>query len=127
MIKAQELRCNNWINIFEKPTPVIGVIGDKVYFVNENGKGDWAYANSVKPIELTPELLGKILNCVKVKGREGIYRMGNLQLLCNTDGRALLYIHYDDGKYCYVREINHLHQLQNAAFIMSDIELEITL
>lgn len=128
MIKATELRRNNWVKIGDIPIQIWG-ISERVA-IPDNGEedgGQYVKTGLLEPIEITPKLLSKIPNCKKVKGKEGIYSLGNLQLMCNNDGKALLYIRHDDNQYCYVREINYLHQFQNAAFMMSDIELEITL
>src|SRR5690606_15277149 len=59
MIKAQELTCNNWIDTINGDEQVVDVLCDSVNTTTlQNGLYD-----NIRPIELTPELLGKIKGC----------------------------------------------------------------
>lgn len=135
MIKAQELRCGNWVKIGDIPTQIWG-ISERVA-IPDNGEedgGQYVQTGMLEPIEITPKLLGKIKG-FNIKLGDGIgMEVGGqgLLLVCysHTPNKVFLMMHDrdDDRVDAIDTEIIYLHTLQNVVYDLSGgTELSITL
>jgi hypothetical protein len=109
MIKANELRIGNWVNIGDLSTTINHIMGDEDYF---------------QPIPLTPEILEKCgFEKVETMGLMEVYQYAGdgLEISIEND------FYYCNGGYtCDVR-LTSLHQLQKLYYAVTGEELTITL
>jgi hypothetical protein len=130
-MEANDLRLNNWILDHENTPRKVAYIGETIGLHNESG-GTQKYQhnpiisgdiNDLKPIELTPELLGKA-GLEKVNDSVTEYE--------NVEHGATVYT-FKNGFEFYLDTwhsgvwIKHLHQLQNLYYALTGEELNINL
>jgi hypothetical protein len=132
MILKNELRIGNYVD-YERTTHVVTRLLE--YFVSHDwyktiGKDDYDTSyDSINPIPLTPELLGK---CgFKKRGvryidyiHEGL---DELTLDPSYDNEYRLYVEAGEYTRVIADHIKHLHQLQNLYFALTGRELTINL
>ena len=112
MIRANDLRVGNWVNVDYtsglKPRQIEAkVLNDKLYL------------GAIQPIPLTEEIL---LKCGFKKVNKIFYRKGALTIEIQSFGHFRISL--DKKMLCNVK---HLHQLQNLYFALTNEELKIEL
>ena len=125
MIKAEELRIGNWV-LTEQCDGTIDkyqITGFDVYKTDENEQ------HGMLPIPLTEEIL---LRC-GFQGNEdemhivlGLGSGEELSVELITDTTCLVRSDpkYNSADYCYIKNIEYLHQLQNLYFALTGKELQ---
>lgn len=121
MIAANELRLGNWVEHMTNGNKWQITISD---FVEEYEMGQAMF--HMKPIPLTPEILEKC-GFQLAPQRISIYEKGLLRLWLGHTGCIAYLINKDTRESHYIRDIQHLHQLQNLYFALTGEELEIKL
>jgi len=130
MIKAQDLRLNNYILHDGKPYKVVGLNDAEVSFFNEKDKCRWTVtSNKVEPIELTPELLGKIKGIEKSIHGDGYdYVTDDWTLSIDIKSGRISVVTSRECEYFASDAAKYLHHLQNLVYGLSGgTELSITL
>jgi len=120
MIQANELRIGNWVKV--KGTNNAITVSFPLH--NELAEDWYSFLNAIEPIPLTPEILEKC-NCIKDTNTPYTTSVFGIDFQFNSD-----FIHfYWDGEYLFYNgfKIQHLHQLQNIYFALSNTELNIEL
>ena len=130
MIAANELRIGNWV-MYDNRLFQIEAISRSLPCLNTDEFGigvvDW---NNINPIPLTPEILEK---CGFVKPSKNDNHGGLLVSIGNDVSIRLKPLISGEGYYwdnfngAYKVIINHLHQLQNLYFALTNSELTINL
>ena len=121
-MKAQELRIGNWVQFRHTETPVRVTLGDFVREYNDEHLEDY------EPIPLTEEWLIKF----GFEPNGGIHFRTIRQsayIAIGNDGSCGLYnslSHFNRGSsYNQLIDVEHVHQLQNLYFALTDEELTI--
>lgn len=131
MIEAKELRIGNLVTHDGKVQKVTSIEENEVRFFNEQDQCRWTVTvNKIEPIELTPEILGKLKNCEKIY--DGSYStkwdiaFRDLRYICVTYAKP-------DNTWSVtlsstiVMKQPTLHWLQNIIYYNWGKDLEITL
>lgn len=133
-MNIQELNIGNWIlwdnSWNNEPCKVVGIDPPLLKLVDRNNKSISSVSvNSVKPIEITSQILIKNgLNKVFSDSDFYEYTGENIEITCSKlddsdKYRVTIYTKYE--RLCYVN-IQYIHQLQNACRLVGK-ELEIKL
>jgi len=131
MVKANELRIGNKIKVYNDVATVDGVDSTTIYttgyFDDERllGNCDCSF-ETAQPIPLTPEILEKC-GFQLAPQRISIYEKGLLRLWLGHTGCIAYLINKDTRESHYIRDIQHLHQLQNVYYALTGEELSIYL
>lgn len=141
-MKANELRIGNWVMCqFRgeyKPHAIKSIYfndEEKLYFV-ELDNGFKCNVNGISPIELTNELLEKLgfqltdKPIVKTDLRLSphfVYRKSIENTHIDIDPVQLSILQRGTGNMVNIRDIRHLHQIQNAYYMVTGEELNIEL
>ena len=138
-MKTNELRIGNYISFHNVWYKIVGIEKDRVLIEYHNGETDYCWIDYIEPIELTEEVLLKI-GFKKNKYDWWEYfpdRENEISILMSGEYTT---IEYANLFHCPedVTEVNygsalefprriHLHELQNAYFLMSNQEMEVNL
>lgn len=121
MIKANELRIGNWIQLgknFEQVYQIVFELG-KGHSINHiTYKEDW-----LDPIPLTPEIL-EVCGFERNNELNEYWEYEGLKLWPDDEGTPNSFYHINSELLVH---IDHLHQLQNLYFALTGTELEINL
>lgn len=133
-MKVNELRIGNWVDRDGKYIQIRTIDG----YLNEVSEGSMLTQHSIdriSPIPLTPEILEKA--GFEIDEDKGFVREDDLKYpvhssqldIIHIRGQFFLWVEIDeDAFYNFrMREITHLHQLQNLYFSLVGEELPITL
>lgn len=139
-LKCTDLRIGNWVKVND---PIFGVNTYKVATIRDNGiitlnDNISCLVGNIEPIELTEEVLTKIgfedkkgyFNYSKVFGDENNY-CDSIHIYYCPMLKHFKFTHdkvkEDDLQKMDLYNIQYLHQLQNAYFLLTNEELEIEL
>lgn len=141
-MKANELRIGNWVMcLFRgeyKPHSIKSIYfndEEKLYFV-ELDNGFKCNVNGISPIEITNELLEKLgfqltdKPIVKTDLRLSphfVYRKSIENTHIDIDSVQLFILQIGTGNVANIRDVRHLHQIQNAYNLLIGEELNIEL
>ena len=139
---ANELRIGNWVMCqFRgeyKPHAIKSIYfndEEKLYFV-ELDNGFKCNVNGISPIELTNELLENLgfeltdKPIVKTDLRLSphfVYRKSIENIHIDIDPVLLFILQIGNGNMVNIRDVRHLHQIQNAYYLVTGKELKIKL
>lgn len=125
MIKANELRIGNRINVGKKNYVVTEIIRGFVRCSIAHRENILCELKEIKPIELKSEHLLGIENCIEFSSRyQKSYKIGNYILVANTFGEVS-FLFFEEGDSC--QRIKYIHQLQNLYFALTGEELTVKL
>jgi hypothetical protein len=127
---AKELRIGNWVETYTGllignafSTPRIGYRQVNLQDLEIISKLGHTY----RGISLTSELLDKTSHFKRTKTQNQDFFFNGDNILVRVSDMGL-YLHSEvDGSTFWVRHLHHVHELQNAYFMIEGIELEINL
>ena len=119
MIKSNGLRIENYVSVFGNISIVSEILENKIGVKSDCGTPceiDYYDYNEIEPIPITEEIL---LKCgfSKFKGDNSDCFLNDFETSCNME---LLF-----WKGTEIKNIKHLHQLQNLYFALTGKEIEI--
>lgn len=114
-MKAEEIRCGNWIFDGEQYQQITGIEQDRIH-----NKYGWCFLDIVEPIPLTPEILEKA-------GFEKVNHIHGYTFYSHEKSKICVYEHKTEYRGQSVYHVQFVHQLQNLYFALTSSEFPINL
>jgi hypothetical protein len=124
MIKANELRINNWVEIRGTRTYFYQITGHDIETIDDYTED---FDGGVHPIELTPSILDQAR--ILASATKGIYNHLDLEIFLKQNRfnswDFMVCTDSETADLSTIAEIKYLHQLQNIIFALTGEELPI--